>query len=177
MWNCSLALISLSQLYIQTIFTMCFWRCRINVWNQGCALCPLKLLFCCIPVLCFILKPVRLQAPSWLVLHTKQHNTVQHMHTSARWAERRRPVLPLRADPALIQQTKLSLLNAQQKSSLSRHYAAVLSCSPSIHRPPGSPHIHDSQPMYTSHEVCTQNGLMLRLCSSCSCKERSLIYS
>lgn len=79
----------------------------------------------------------------------KQHTYTRvqsNTYTSARWAEQRQPFslcgLYVSADPALIQQTKLSLLNAQQKSSLSRHYAPVAPCSPSIHRPPSSPHIH-----------------------------------
>lgn len=122
-----------------------------------CFLCPLTLLFCYLAVLCFMSHSAGknlsdCSRPVDLFLHMPHKTAHLHMHAiqcihmSASWAERRQPFslcgLYVSADPALIQQTKLSLLNAQQKSSLSRHYAAVAPCSPSIHRPPSSPHIH-----------------------------------
>lgn len=136
---------------------MYFWRWIINVRIKSCIFCALWR--CCfVTSQCFVLCRTRLvktcQTAAALLTgpaHApqKQHTYTRvqsNTYTSARWAERRQPFslcgLYVSADPALIQQTKLSLLNAQQKSSLSRHYAPVAPCSPSIHRPPSSPHIH-----------------------------------
>lgn len=66
-----------------------------------------------------LVKPVRLQPHCWLVLWKQLHLP----HTNTNVQDEQRQTFSLcrlyaSADPALIQQTKLSLLNAQQKSSL-----------------------------------------------------------
>lgn len=105
-----------------------------------------------------LVKPVRLQPHCCLVLRKQLHLP----HTNTNVQDERRQTFSLcrlyaSADPALIQQTKLSLLNAQQKSSLAvimhpprpaAPQSTVLPAPPDIHQP----HPH---PLYTLHKLYT----------------------